>query len=70
MLYRLKIKIKAFAIHFVMRLFASPENYIKWYVNKKGGMIKTNDNGRIVNQSEAYYQYCRNEGYKHWKNNA
>lgn len=69
MIHSLKIKVKAFAIHIVMRLFSSPENYIKWYVNKKGGSIRTNDNGWIVNQSNAFHQYCYNEGYKQWKEN-
>jgi len=67
MLYTLRIKIKAFAIHFVMRLFYSPEKYIKWYLNRKGGCIRTDDNGWIVNQSDAFHKYCYNEAYKIWK---
>lgn len=65
MLYSCKVKIKSF----FMRLFSSPENYIKWYLNKKGGAIRTNDNGWIINQSDDFHKYCYNEGYKNWKEN-
>jgi hypothetical protein len=67
MLYSFKIKIKAFTTHIVMRLFYSPEKYIKWYVNKKGGSIKTDDNGWIVNQSNDFHKWCYDEGHKIWK---
>lgn len=50
-----------------MRWFLSPEKFIKYYLDKKGGSIRTDDGGWIVNQSDEFYRYCYTEGYQCWK---
>ncbi len=69
MIHRFKIKMKAFAIHIVMRLFSSPEKYIKWYLNKNFGKVKLDNGTWAVNQSKEFYEYCYGEAYKRWKEN-
>lgn len=51
----------------IMRWFSSPEKYIKWYLTKKHGSVQLSDETWAVNQSDEFYKWCRNEGYKIWK---
>lgn len=61
--------IKTIATNIIMRLFSSPEKYIKWYLNKNFGKVKLDDDTWAVNQSVEFYEYCYGECYKRWKEN-
>jgi hypothetical protein len=62
-------KIQTLTQYIYMRWFSSSKTFIKWYLNKNFGKVKLDDNTWAVIQSDEFYQYCYNEGYRRWKEN-